>query len=1777
MNHLQNLSLRLLLALIVLTQFVGSASAVVTRSNNTTGFFDGSSGTREIIFSAGDFSGSSGTIQDLDISIAFAKSNDSSFVPEGTSIRSGMPFFDEIEFVLTSPDGTAVPLINFDSFLDGTDGFQGTLVFDQSAANPVNIDPTTITAGTYRPASDGGSLDSFNGLNPIGTWSLAITDDVSLDGLSFYNYEISLLTAGSIVVDPDNVGATDVIIDPSGAQTLLTNPVAIPLSVGDLAIGNTGNGHLQVNSGGLMDASNLYIGGNATTIGGTGVFRVEGTGSVTVQGTTKLWGSLDILRIDGGSFTTGSFDKCSGGSLQHLDGTLTIDGGTFNVGPGDFSVSELTGNPHLRLVNGVTETLNNVNIGKGADRRGVLEISGNSTHITTGFVTISGGTNSEGTLIVSQNAQLNPTSIRLGDSVSSGSSGGQGAMVIEDGATVSPTNIYLAYEPLNNSSITMNEGNLDVAFSMYIGYEGTGHMDVSNGSQVTVNNRMYLGNQTGSTGSLTIADSQVDVTDDLHIGGNFSNDRGEGTITLNSGAVTVGDITTLSGSDDTLTINGGTFTTGSLDNSNGGTLNHNDGTLTIDGGFLNIGSDTDYHIEGLGAGHAIVTLKNGATWDPNGSVTVARGNTGTLNIESGSDVDIPADLIIGRHNVGATGTVNVADTGSKISVGGLLQVGSFETGFLNVSQSATVEVDSDVYIGQWWSAADGTVTLSTGGRLTNQGEGVIAATTGSRGSVTVTDPNSAWTTNGLSIGRDSAGNGTLNVLNAGRVAVEGNFTVANANGSQGDVLVSGTGSQLNIGPVTGTGGLLIGVNGKGTVTVQSGAQVDAGLSLRLGHVDPNSEGTLTVDGPGSQVTLDPNSPFYNTGVGNSGTGTLNIINGGSLTNAEARIGNATGSNGTATVDGTDPNGNASTWTSSGNLSVGYSGDGSLSIANGGIVTNDWGYIGLSTGTTNSVTVDGAGSTWTNTGHLYVGQLGQGSLSVTNGGTVTSILGRVAGSSTASVGDVTIDGAGSVWNNTFSLAVGDSGIGTMTLTNGGSVTSDEGEIGSENSATGTVTVDGTDPNGNASTWTSSGNLSVGYQGLGTLTVSSGGLVSSNSAVIGRNSGSDGSQVTITGSGSRWENTFEIEVGQVSDAVLEILDGGVVASAQGEIAEDLASNSSVLIDGSGSMWEMTGSLFIGGGSTASGGSGTLNIENAGHVEVAGTTRLWSDDDSLTVDGGSLTTGSLTIDPNANFNHLDGAVTVEGGNFSNGTNDLVVSSASGSPVMRFANGSQWSQFLSPSSITLGESHGENGTLELDASQLPLIEGAITVGDAGDGTLSLTNGAQLFSIFPGPAFIGKQPGSSGQVIVDGTNSNFGLGMSSDIYLGGDTTGAGGVGTLTIQNGGTVEAASTTLWGSGDTLTIDGGTLRTHSWHNTGGGSFNFVSGTFDIASDDAYVGTTGTGSALGISFVVPASSTLEVTGGDFTVAADGTLSLATGATANTGNVTNHGAIQLTDATFDLSGDLINHGTITATDSTLDASDHTNIGTYDLTDVTVRGFFNNDNEVISQGLVRFQNTAIGSGDYSGNGIVIFDGEFRPGNVFEDPTIVDFAGGAEFLGSSSRLRLTIAGADNSDPLNPQYDALEVAGDVYVSGAELSLILDGYMPTAGDSFDLISAGNLLTGSIFSKGFFSSLTGDLDWQINYDFFAEKVTATVVTPYSADFDGDGDVDQDDLIDPVDGWQARYGVDLDGFDFLAWQREFGSGVSSLVTTSEAVPEPSSLLLLTLAIAMLFSRRRSI
>lgn len=139
-------------------------------------------------------------------------------------------------------------------------------------------------------------------------------------------------------------------------------------------------------------------------------------------------------------------------------------------------------------------------------------------------------------------------------------------------------------------------------------------------------------------------------------------------------------------------------------------------------------------------------------------------------------------------------------------------------------------------------------------------------------------------------------------------------------------------------------------------------------------------------------------------VGYSQPGDMTVDGGSNIVCSHGFIGNDATATGSATITGA-----GSTWSCTGNLSIGLNGSGTLNINSGGAVSNVLGLIGWGTLSHGQVNVS-AGSTWTCTGNTYVGLSGSASLSILTGGTV-----RIGGSklvianSTGSSGQLYLSG------------------------------------------------------------------------------------------------------------------------------------------------------------------------------------------------------------------------------------------------------------------------------------------------------------------------------------------------------------------------------------------------------------------------------------------------------------------------------------------------------------------------------------------------------------------------------------------------------------------------------------------------------------------------------------------------------------------------------------------------------------------------------------------------
>jgi T5SS/PEP-CTERM-associated repeat protein/YVTN family beta-propeller protein len=309
-------------------------------------------------------------------------------------------------------------------------------------------------------------------------------------------------------------------------------------------------------------------------------------------------------------------------------------------------------------------------------------------------------------------------------------------------------------------------------------------------------------------------------------------------------------------------------------------------------------------------------------------------------------------------------------------------------------------------------------------------------------------------------------------------------------------------------------------------------------------------------------------------------------------------------------------------TVSADLAVGYGGSGMLSITNGADVSDVSGEVGYTihseTGVHGTATVDGAGSTWTHSFELYVGY-GTGTLTITNGGSVSDQFGYLGyfpefpGHST---GTVTVDGTGSTWTNGADLSVGRSGTGVLNITNGGVVTNGTGYLGYDFASDGTATVDGT-----GSVWTSGGFFYVGQNGNGILHIANGGRVNSNGsfAYIGYATNSQ-SSATIDGANSLWNNFRGLYVGFDGQGTLSITGGGHMTNGTfANVGFSAGANGTVTVSGTDSLFSTSGALSIGGNVSGAGGTGLLHLGD-GAIVSAASLNVWQP--------GTLTgTGSIT----------------------------------------------------------------------------------------------------------------------------------------------------------------------------------------------------------------------------------------------------------------------------------------------------------------------------------------------------------------------------------------------------------------------------------------------------------------------------------------------------------------------------------------------------------------------
>ena len=1258
-------------------------------------------------------------------------------------------------------------------------------------------------------------------------------------------------TAGLLVVGGGYTGTLDVQGTLSTAQSTLGNDQASKLAVGtvtvagssaswtntgDLYVGNYSIGALNIQNHAQVSANLVNMGAE---VGSSGTVNLTGSGSA-LQSAANLfvgYGGSGTLNIGSGTAVTsvgGVLGNNAGGS-----GTATIDGGSWNTGAGTLLVGGY-GQGALTIQNGGTLTSTGGTIGWNGTATSTATVTGTGSRWTSSD-SLYVGNNATGILnIASGGAVSSATALFVGSNT--GSTGTVNLTGSGSGLNVAQ-GLYVGYQ--GTGALNVGAGTTVTAGTLNVGHSDNGHgtVAVSGASAaLTATNGAYFGRGTNASGSLTVDNgaSFETVTEGLYLeSGSTMNVVGTGNApgpqtTVNIGSEHSGTPATWGDSD--------------------GWLYLHEATVNVSNGAL---VETDgLYVSGAPNGEAVMTVTGPGTV-LNGKLCIYvggdgndSGTTGDGRLTLSNGADATATILSVGNDTGLTGRLLVTGAGSSLTTvpnvnyAGNVYAGYTSTGDITVQDGASLTAAGELRVG-WADGSTGTVNIESGATVTS-GNGVIGNEANATGTVTVTGAHSTW---------------------------------------------------------TNSDEIVVGESGTGTLRVEAGATVTNAHEGTVGHL-AGSHGTVTVTGPGSTWTN--GSELV---VGWSGTGEMTIANGGKVTNTNGFLGARDGGSGTATVTGP-----GSTWESSSQLILGYGAStGVLTIENGGEVINSNGRIGLSANSTGTVTVIGANSTLTDNGSLLrVGYDGTGTLTIADGGQVT------IGTETGGVYDGVLNiatNAGSRGTLNIGAAEGSSAAAAGTLKAASVVFGNgTGEIVFNHTSSGLQFDSAISGNGAvkvlAGTTVFTGASS--YSGATTITE---GTLRAGAA----NAFSGNSAVAVGAAGTLDLNNYDQTIGGLSGSGTVSLGSGMLtvnSAADSTFSGTISGTGGLTKDGSGVLTlsgdsDYSGATTINGGTLRAGAVNVFSENSIVTVNANGTLDLNNFDQTIVdLSGtGMVVLGSATLTVTNNTAVNDFTLTGTGGVTKTGTGTLTLS----------GSGSDYSGETAVTAGTLQagatNAFSPNSTVSVSTGgTLDLNNYSQTVGGlTGSGAVTLGSGTLTVGNTAANTFSGSISGTggltktgSGSLTLSGDNSYTGATTIQQGTL--SLTGSTASSSMAVSSGAVLDFSpsrnlSYTGAISGDgAVTKTGGNTLTLTGNNSYTGGTTISSGTVSISSDANLGASTGAlalvGGTLEITAAVSTSRPITVTGG--------------GSIDNTGNAVT------------LSGNLLGSGNLTLAGSGTDTLDAT-------------------------------------------------------------------------------------------------------------------------------------------------------------------------------------------------------------------------------------------------------------
>lgn len=527
-----------------------------------------------------------------------------------------------------------------------------------------------------------------------------------------------------------------------------------------------------------------------------------------------------------------------------------------------------------------------------------------------------------------------------------------GTLTINGGSSISSGDSYIGVASLASGKVCLSDPDSTWTNSgLMVGESGHGNLLITNGAKVVESGSYreghswsYIGTFNGSTGIVTITGNNSTWSSEATQSSLYIGYAGTGIINL---------------------VNGGNFT-----------------------GFTDVYLAYDINSSGT-----VNVIGNNTSPTSLSFINIGYKGTGTLNIENGNFVNTSAIL---GYNGDSTGTINIDGVGSTLSGGAI--VGLRGTGILNINNGGTLT--GGLTIGNSEGSAgtvvvngkDSSINLTYGYEfdigINGTGELIITnggtvksnqsyftrlgSNSGSKSTLRIDGIDSAFSTGTLDIE-----NGFLQVTNGGVATITDNLPMVNHNCS---ITIDGSKSQLSI---NGNNNMfsfildgVLNISNGGSVTVNQGTLVTSNGSIHFG-VDGGFLNSRSLFVSPSQI---------------HGIGTINVrglVSDGNITFdsthglKQSLIWDNYDSNVTINLDFT------TTSETNGTLGIGYNSFGTVKILDGQKVSSAQGFLGFNNGSIGVATVSGFDSTWINSGDLFIGFSGEGILYISNGGKVVS--------------------------------------------------------------------------------------------------------------------------------------------------------------------------------------------------------------------------------------------------------------------------------------------------------------------------------------------------------------------------------------------------------------------------------------------------------------------------------------------------------------------------------------------------------------------------------------------------------------------------------------------------------------------------------------------------------------------------------------------------------------------------------------------------------------------